>query len=458
MPGMRHALLTVFVAAWLAAPAHALGPHELLVLANANSTSSVALARDYLRLRQVPETNLVLLALPPATWAPPHEITTNEFTALIWEPARQAIRERGLEDHILAWVYSIDMPIRLKTDPPVSITGLTFVRNRLPPKDDIARGLYASVLFAGPDSPKAQGSPSQSLDNQRAWLGADMPIPAMLLGFNSDRGNTRAEIEACLRRGLASDGTAPDGTVYLITNADIRTQCRLWEFPAVVRELRELGVAAAVTNALPAGGPPIAGVLHGLADIDLRGERTFLPGCMAEHLTSFGAVFETGQTKLTAWLKAGATASAGTVTEPFAIWSKFPHARYFVHAAAGCTAMESFYLSVKCPLQLLPMGDPLAAPWRPAARLTLSGLPAGPLRAPATVTATVHSDPSHLFNRYLFLLDGRSLQPAGSSASATLSPASLRPGGHTLRAVAYAVGPLRHQAFSETRFQVEAHP
>ena len=281
----------------------------------------------------------------------------------------------------------------------------------------------------------------------------------MLLGFDGDRGNTRAEIEAYLRRGRDSDGTAPNGTVYLITNSDVRTQCRLWEFPAVVRELGDLGVTAMITNALPAGGQPIAGVLHGLADLDLRGERTFAPGCMAEHLTSYGAAFDVGgQTKLTTWLKAGATASAGTVTEPMSIWAKFPHARYFVHAATGCTVMESFYLAVRCPLQFLPVGEPLAAPWRPAAHVTLGGLPAGPLRELATITATVHSSTSLLFNRFLFLLDGKTLRAASQSASVTLTPASLLPGVHTLRAVAYAVGPLRHQAFAQTEFEVEEQP
>jgi len=43
---------------------------------------------------------------------------------------RRAIRERGLSDHILAWAYSIDLPVRVRTDPLVSITGLTFVRNQ----------------------------------------------------------------------------------------------------------------------------------------------------------------------------------------------------------------------------------------------------------------------------------------------------------------------------------------
>lgn len=456
----RSSLFTVYCSLFtilLALPTHALGPHELLLLANANSPASIAVARDYARLRQVPAGNIVLLDLPAASWASPYEISTNDFTERIWEPAQRAVRARGLDDHILAWAYSIDMPVRVAATPPVSITGLTFVRNRLPPPDAISKGTYGSPLFAGPDTPKVQGFPSQSLDNQRAWLGADMPIPAMLLGFAGDRGNTHEEIDACLRRGAASDHTAPSGLVCLITNNDVRTKCRLWQFPAVVRELREAGVPAVITNDLPSDGRPLAGVLHGLTVIDLPKTPAFLPGCMAEHLTSFGAVFEhNSQTKLTAWLRAGATASAGTITEPMAIWSKFPHARYFVHAAAGNTVMECFYQSIRCPLQILPVGEPLAAPWQPAARLTLGGLPAnGLLGAPTTVTASVQSGTGAAFNRFLFLLDDRTIRPVGPSPEVTLRPAGLAPGPHTLRAVAYAVGLVRYQVFAERLFQVE---
>lgn len=460
MAGMRQAFAIIILAAGFVRSACALGPHELLLLANAHSPASIALARDYAQLRQVPTDNIVLLDLPAASWVTPYEISTNDFTRRIWEPAQRAIRERGLDDHILAWAYSIDMPTRVQTTPPVSITGLTFVRNRLPAEEAITRGLYGSPLFAGPDAPQVRGFPSQSLDSQRAWLGADMPIPAMLLGFTGDHGNTRAEIDAYLRRGVASDHTAPRGLVCLITNDDVRTRYRMWQFPAVVRELREAGVAAVITNTLPSDGRPLAGVMHGLADIDLQGGYKFLPGCMAEHLTSFGAVFEHGsQTKLTAWLRAGATASSGTITEPMAIWTKFPNARYFVHAAAGTTVMESFYLSIKCPLQILPVGEPLAAPWQPAAHLTLRGMPEnGQLNTPATVTASAQGEPGQVFNRFLFLVDGRTAQPAGSSASLTLSPAGLTAGPHTLRAVAYAVGMVRQQAFVEVPFQIAGAP
>ena len=44
---------------------------------------------------------------------------------------------------------------------------------------------------------------------------------------------------------------------------------------------------------------------------------------------------------------------------------------------AGCTLIESLYQAVRCPLQLLPVGEPLASPWRREFGLRLAGTPAG---------------------------------------------------------------------------------
>ena len=351
----------------------------------------------------------------------------------------------------------MDFPVRIAADPALSIQGMTFLRNRLPPKDQVARGLYVSPLFAGPDAPRSAGIPSQSLDGPRDWQGRDRPIPSMMLGFSGPNGNTRDEIMTCLHRGLQAEGSRPDGTVYFVTNSDVRSRCREWEFSPVVRELQEQGVGAVITNVLPDDATAILGVMMGSADVGMSPRRVLLPGAMAEHLTSFGAVFDaSSQTKITEWIRAGATASAGTVTEPLSAWSKFPHARFFSHLAAGCTTLESFYQSLRCPLQILLIGDPLAAPWAPASRLSLQGLEAGPLLGQASVKAIVKVRRGELFNRFAFLLDGRLLQPAGREPDITLEPTGMTPGAHTLRSVAYEVGSVRGQIFAEQTFTVNA--
>jgi len=438
----------------LAGPAFALGPHEILLLANANSPRSMALAREYTTLRHIPDVNLVSLDLPQVATL---DITPADFNRTIRDPAVKAMRERGVDDHILAWVYSVDFPIRASSKPPLSLQGITFLKGEIPSATVIEQGTYASPLFAGPATAGMSGFPAQSLDVQREWIGTGIPVPSMMLGFMGQNGNTREEITACLKAGARSDGTAPEGTVYIVTNTDVRTFCRAWEFGPAARELATLDVAVAITNGFPVSR--VAGLMAGTADIPMPpagAPSPFLPGAFAEHLTSFGAAFDyQGQTKITAWIRAGATASSGTVVEPMSVWSKFPHARVFAHQASGCTLLESVFQSVRCPLQLLVIGEPLARPWAPASTLSVRGLDSGILDARHTVTAEVLARGNEVFARYLFLIDGRTHRRLDRSPEVVLDPAGLAHGRHILRVVAYKTGAVRSQIFTETAFEVK---
>jgi hypothetical protein len=363
-----------------------------------------------------------------------------------------------VDDHILAWVYSVDFPIRITSTPPTSLQGITFLKGKLPLPDIIGSGSYASPLFAGPDNSAHPGFPSQSLDVQRAWLGKDTPLPSMMLGFMGSSGNTRDEILACLKNGARADHSQPDGTVLIVTNNDVRSLCRAWEFLPAVRELSARSISAVITNDYPQKDMALIGFMAGTATIPgLNGKRfTFCPGAIADHLTSFGAAFDSSdQTKITEWLRAGASAAAGTVTEPMSIWSKFPTARVFVHPTAGCTLLESYFQAIRCPLQILIIGDPLSSPWGSSSTVTLGGLPAGILTERRTVTADLHTRAGDFFNRYLFLMDGKILQATGKSAEVSLDPAVLPKGRHKLRVVAYAVGSVRSQIFCEAAFEVK---
>ena len=439
----------------LAPSAFALGPHEVLLLANRNSPRSRELARDYAALRHVPGINLVELDLPAT---PPLEIPAGEFTRTIWAPAQDAIQKRGLSDHILAWAYSLDFPIRISASPALSLQGITFLKGKLPAPEMATEGTYASPLFAGPDTPSLPGFPPQSFDVQRAWLGNDMPLPSIMLGFMGSNGNSREEILNCLTNGVKADRTKPDGLVCIVTNGDVRTLCRQWEFAPLAQELRAQGLTLVITNAYPTiGQDGLIGLMTGAADIPglSSSQLQFLPGAIADNLTSFGAAFDNNsQTKITEWIRAGVTATAGTVTEPLSVWSKFPHARIFALPPSGCTVLESFYQAIRCPLQTLVIGEPLSAPWAPTSTIVLSGLPAT-ITTRQTITAEIHSRDGEVFSRYLFLLDGRSLRPMDKNTGITLDPAALTPGQHKLRVVAYKVGSVRSQIFLEAEFEVK---
>ncbi|MFC1498984.1 TIGR03790 family protein [Verrucomicrobiota bacterium] len=432
----------------------ALGPHEVLLLVNENSRDSVEVAQEFTKLRYVPESNIVRLNLPDRVVKSPSEITPEDFAKLIWEPAVHAAKQRGIDDHILAWVYSVDFPVRIRANPVISIQGLTFLRNKMPQPDQVKRSNpYSSPLFAGPVNTKGLMHYSQTFDVYNAWLGNDMPLPNMTLGYTGKGGNSKESVLNCLRQGTASDGTAPTGTVCFIKSNDIRSTCRDWQFPLAQKTLKSLGVNSVITETFPTDQKEILGLMIGAANVDPeKGNNTFLPGSMAEHLTSFAAVFHSSnQTKLSVWVESGATASAGTVTEPFAAWIKFPSAMFFVHYASGCTMIESFYQSISCPLEIFLAGDPLARPWESKAELVLHGLKNERISGKITLSADVESKEKHYYGKFVYLLNGRVV---GTNKILELDTAALENGEHILRVVGYRTGMVRDQVFEERKIEI----
>ncbi len=434
--------------------AQALGPHELLVLVNENSLRSKEVANAFIRQRNIPQENIVYLDLPDAVLEPAAAISADDFTRAIWEPANEAIKQRGIGDHILAWIYSVDFPIRITTEPAMSIQGLTFMRNRVPAAEMIQKGLYPSPLFAGPNSADHPGAPAHSLESFAARLQTQMPLPSMMLGFTGSRGTDVESVLRGLRRGLLADHTSPIGHVFFVVSENIRSKCRAWQYPGAQQELEKLRVVARITPDFPDSASKVMGLMCGQEWIDAGVIKNALPGCVAEHLTSFSAVFDSyDQSKMTEWLNGGAVASAGVVTEPLAIWTKFPHARFFVHYAMGCTILESFYQSIRCPLQTLLLGEPLAAPWSPGLTLVLVQLDEGPVTSEASFHAQLFPANPSAAPDYLYLLDGRSLN-AASRPDVKIRTDHLADGYHELRAIAYLQGAVRHQVSATAGFTV----
>lgn len=433
-----------------------LAPQEVAVLVNANSPASKEVANHFVHLRHVPPQNVIYLDVPEAALTARAEISPEAFTTYIWEPAQATLQERGLDQHILAWIYSVDFPVRITTRPRTSLMGMTFLRNQFPADpEQVDRGLYLSPLYAGPDSPDSPQTPGASLLRYREHLGTDMPVPSMMLGYCGARGTSVATVLRNLQQGLAADGSAPRGTVYWHKVNDIRTEMRSWQFPLAQAELREAGVTGQVLEGLPEGANDIIGLQVGRADLNVGRAGRHRPGSMAEHLTSHAGEFHLPQqTKLTDWIRAGATASAGTVTEPYSIWTKFPHARFFPHYARGHTMLESFYLSIRSPTQILLIGEPLARPWGRPQRLTVISLDEGPLRGEAAfVIAPLPPGPL----AYRVWLNGK-LQAAPSSATQfAFDTRDLPDGHHQLRVGAIQRGALVHSGFGELDLEVNNH-
>ncbi len=171
---------------------------------------------------------------------------------------------------------------------------------------------------------------------------------------------------AVLERSAKCDRTFPQADVRFSKTNDVRTTTRL---PGVTDALIWLGNRDVKTEvfASPLSTSPgkCVGMMLGTATLNLSQPAfEFVPGAIAENLTSLGGAFETPQqTKLTDLLHAGVAMSSGAVAEPYSLQPKFPLPLLYPYYLEGMSAIESFYSTTTSPYQLLIVGDPLAQPY-----------------------------------------------------------------------------------------------
>ncbi len=261
------------------------------------------------------------------------------------------------------------------------------------------------------------------------------------LGVTGGRGNSVAEVLHGLQRSREADGTRPAGVFVFARNQDIRTKTREGWFAAAEDQLRKLGLSAATVDGnLPKDEPLVAGVVAGVAGFDwAAAESTLVPGALAEHLTSFGAMldFNASQTPISEWIRHGAAGTSGTVHEPYALQAKFPTPFLHVHYARGFTLAEAFYLSVSGPYQLLIVGDPLCRPWGSAPEFAFE------FRTPEADRPVLKCAPHATENiaKYEYFLNGRPVASHAAGESKQIALEDLPDGYHRLTVSAVADAP-----------------
>ncbi len=331
-----------------ALPRASLAPADLAILVAQGDALSEAVALAYQQARGIPAANILRLAVPAGS----DSISDSDFASLKAEIDTRL--PAGVQASLVTWTQ----PSRVVgTAPGASCAmGITSA---------LAFG-YNPVLCGG--CGRTQASAYYDTDTTRPWT--DLRIrPAMLLGAP-----TLEAAQALIQRGLAAEGSAPTGTGWLLRTADAARSTRWTDYPSLPAAWRTApGLALQFLDASDASAPQ---ELSGQADVlfyftgaarlaQLESNR-FLPGAVADHLTSFGGFLPggKGQMPATAWLAAGATASYGTVEEPCNHAEKFPRASVLIeHYLRGATVIEAYWKSVAWPGQGLFVGDPLARPW-----------------------------------------------------------------------------------------------
>jgi len=443
---MRKVVFSLAVAL-LAGAVQAQMPHRIAVLVNENSQNSKKAANVFAALHGVPGGNLIELNLPESIVTGRAECSPAEFMQYIYEPAQKIIEERGLTNQVLAWVYSVDFPIRVVTSPndrqQMSLMGLTFTRGKVPAMEMIEQGQFLSPLFAGPGKEGGPKNPPRSFDVWQSGLKEKMPLPSMMLGYTGENGTDMAAVLKCIENGVrARQGGVGKPVLLVQTDDKARSGPREWQYADVKAEmLVRKGDVEIYTNQPPAQ-TNLMGVMIGAADVKPADFGAFAPGAFAEHMTSWSAEFQKPQTKCTEWLKAGATVTAGMVTEPYANWAKFPHARFFVHYASGCSAMESFYQSILSPVQALLLGDPLSQ---------IAGLPVEIKTIGLSKEISSSLDASFVAEAkfpvpakvlYSALFDGKQIKEADNIALIDLPFKEAGDGYHEVRIIAQALSPV----------------
>ncbi|MBL8306263.1 MAG: TIGR03790 family protein [Rubrivivax sp.] len=325
-----------------------LGPQQLAVLYAEGDPLSESIARAYQAARGVPAANVVGV---------PVDVSGDQISPEAFATLKAAVDARvpsGTQALLVTWGR------------PSRVAGAC------------AMGLTSALAFGYDTRWCANGcgvtaaSPYYDSDSHRPFTDHAMR-PAMMLGAAS-----LAEAQTLIARGVAADASLASGSTaahaWLVRTTDAARSVRYLDFEALARTS-----VAGITlhyqdNAAGTGSNVVAnqsGVLvyfTGLEVVPQIATNTWLPGAAADHLTSYGGRLPDGlgQMPATEWLKAGATATYGTVDEPCALTDKFPRASVLVKRyRAGDTLLEAYWKSVRWPGQGLFLGEPLARPYSP---------------------------------------------------------------------------------------------
>lgn len=311
-----------------------LGPAQLAVVVNAADKLSVSIGDYYARRRQISRVNVIRVSFDPNR----DELPEKEFAAI--RATVEAHTGKRVQAYALTWAR----PWRVGC---MSITAaFTF-------------GFDSQYCASGcnPTRPSPYFNAATSRPHDELHIRPTMSIAAL----------DWAGAKALIDRGVASDGTDPAGTAYLVASNDPLRNSRVPEYTNVDNVLRRPFKIDVLHAAEVRDRDDVMFYFIGAVSVPDLATNRFLPGAIADHLTSFGGMLtgNSGQMSSLRWLEAGATGSYGTVVEPCNFPGKFPNVLVAMsHYLAGETLLEAYWKSVAMPGQGLFIGEPLAAPFR----------------------------------------------------------------------------------------------
>lgn len=311
-----------------------LTPAQLAVIVNTSDPLSVAIGDYYARKRRIPQPNVIRVSFSPLR----DEIPSDEFAKI-----RASVESRA-SAQIQAYALTWARPYRVGC---MSITSA------------FAFGVDAKYCASGCKLTQLSLYFNSTTSRPHDDLHIRPTMSVAALDFT--------HAKALIDRGVRADSTEPYGTAYLVETDDKARNVRALEYRKLdpttpkrvnIQTLHDVDVHNRADIMFYFIGAPTVPALT---------TNRFLPGAIADHLTSFGGMLTdaSGQMSSLNWLDAGATGSYGNVVEPCNFLTKFPHVGVLMkHYLAGETLIEAYWKSVAMPGQGLFIGEPLAAPFR----------------------------------------------------------------------------------------------
>ncbi len=178
-------------------------------------------------------------------------------------------------------------------------------------------------------------------------------------------GNNFNEVKKIIDTGIAADYSNPQGTAYLLKTSDQARSSRAVYFPKTAENFANFWPVTYLEQDYINGRQDVMFYFTGLMKVPHLADNRYLPGAIADHLTSSGGVMSgNNQMNIMEWLKAGATASYGAVTEPCNFPAKFSNPGILLYFyLRGSSLIEAYWKSVAQPGQGIFVGEPLAKPF-----------------------------------------------------------------------------------------------
>ena len=310
---------------------------DLALIINDADPLSRQIGGYYQKVRHIPAANVIHLDFPPGR----DTLSKDEFQQL------KAELDRITPAHVQAYAVAWTVPFRVGCMSLTSALAFGFDES-----------YCSSECSPTKPSPYFNSSSLSPADDYRLR-------PAMMLaGIDFD------QIKALIDRGVAADQSFPKGHAYLVITPDKARSVRAGYFEQTAKELAGVFPIEILETEAITDRHDVLFYFTGLAQVPDLHTLDFLPGALADHLTSSGGQLTgSSQMSILRWLEAGATASYGTVVEPCNHMQKFPFPGIAMfHYALGTSAIEAYWKSVAWPGEGLFIGEPLAQPFAPRLR------------------------------------------------------------------------------------------